>query len=244
MMGRWGGDSPWESEEKRGRPCAPVSSKAADYNAYHPQPGGDKSPGVFQMDLDHSSHRPPVSESLGFVGRGEKTPEDMERENPSKETVLITGGSGYFGFRLGLALAKSKVDVILLDVSKPTQEMPKGVKFVQGDVCEIHEVEQALQELVHFALGRLYNFQPLLTRTEVSKTGVTHFFSLAKARRELGYEPGHYSLREVVEWFQSRGHGQKLRRSSEKHFIRNTALVFLAAVMVILYIPTFSWSFF
>ncbi|KAL7978966.1 hypothetical protein Chor_001269 [Crotalus horridus] len=452
-MGRWGGDSPWESEEKRGRPCAPVSSKAADYNAYQPQPVGGKSPGVFQMDLDHRSHRPPVSESLGFVGRGEKTPEDMERENPSKETVLITGGSGYFGFRLGSALAKSKVDVILLDVSKPTQEMPKGVKFVQGDVCEIHEVEQALQgmscvfhiasygmsgrdqlnpkrieevnvkgtdniietcrkvgisklvytstynvvfggqviengdeswpylplhlhpdhysrtkalaemkvlkangtvlrdgqgilrtcairpagiygpgeqrhlprivhyveqgwfwcvygdpsslvefvhvdnlvqahilaaealgatknhiaagqayfisdgkpvnnfeffrplveglgytypslrlplslvyffafvtELVHFALGRLYNFQPLLTRTEVYKTGVTHFFSLAKARRELGYEPGHYSLREVVEWFQSHGHGQKLRRSSEKHFNRNAVLVFLAAV--------------
>lgn len=38
--------------------------------------------------------------SLGFVGRGKKTPEDMERENPSKEAVLITGGSGYFGFRL------------------------------------------------------------------------------------------------------------------------------------------------
>ncbi|XP_070808982.1 short-chain dehydrogenase/reductase family 42E member 1 [Pituophis catenifer annectens] len=391
----------------------------------------------------------------------------MERENPNKEAVLITGGSGYFGFRLGSALAKGKVDVILFDVSKPTQEMPKGVKFVQGDICVIHEVEEALQgvscvfhiasygmsgreqlnpkrieevnvkgtnniiescrkvgiskliytstynvvfggqviengdeswpylplhlhpdhysrtkalaemkvleangtvlrdgqgvlrtcairpagiygpgeqrhlprivnyveqgwfrcvygnpsslvdfvhvdnlvqahilaaealgatknhaaagqayfisdgrpvnnfeffrplveglgytypslrlplslvyffafvtELVHVAVGRLYNFQPLLTRTEVYKTGVTHFFSLAKARRELDYEPQHYSLCEVVEWFQAHGHGQRFSKSSEKHIIRNAALVFLVAVMVLLWLPTFSWSFF
>uniref|UniRef100_A0A8C6YH51 Short chain dehydrogenase/reductase family 42E, member 1 n=1 Tax=Naja naja TaxID=35670 RepID=A0A8C6YH51_NAJNA len=46
---------------------------------------------------------------------------------------------------LGSALAKSKVDVILFDISKPSQEMPKGVKFVQGDICVIREVEEALQ---------------------------------------------------------------------------------------------------
>ncbi|XP_032086055.1 short-chain dehydrogenase/reductase family 42E member 1 [Thamnophis elegans] len=387
----------------------------------------------------------------------------MERENPSKEAVLITGGSGYFGFRLASALAKSQVDVILFDVSKPTQEMPKGVTFVQGDICAIHEVEEALRgvscvfhvasygmsgreqlnpklieevnvkgtdniiescrrvgipkliytstynvvfggqviengdeswpylplhlhpdhysrtkalaemkvleangtllrdgrgilrtcairpagiygpgeqrhlprivnyveqgwfrcvygnpsslvdfvhvdnlvqahmlaaealgatknhtaagqayfisdgrpvnnfeffrplveglgytypslrlplplvyffafvtELVHLVVGRLYNFQPLLTRTEVYKTGVTHFFSLAKARRELDYKPQHYSLREVVEWFRNHGHSRKFSKSSEKHFIRNAALVFLAAVMALLW----SWSFF
>ncbi|KAM6430407.1 short-chain dehydrogenase/reductase family 42E member 1 isoform 1-T2 [Liasis olivaceus] len=390
----------------------------------------------------------------------------MERENPNKEAVLITGGSGYFGFRLGSALAKKKVDVILFDVSRPTQEIPKGVKFVKGDVCDIQEVEAALQgmscvihiasfgmsgreqlnqkrieevnirgteniietcrkvgisklvytstynvvfggqviengdeswpylplhlhpdhysrtkalaemkvleangtvlrdgqgilrtcalrpagiygpgeqrhlprivnyieqgwfrfvygdpsslvdfvhvdnlvqahilaaealgaskkhiaagqpyfisdgrpvnnfeflrplvenlgytlptlhlplslvyffafftELVHFVVGRLYNFQPLLTRTEVYKTGVTHFFSLAKARRELGYEPQQYSLGEVVEWFQARGHGQKFGTSSGKHFMRNAALAFLV-VGIFLWFPRFSWSFF
>ncbi|XP_026569814.1 short-chain dehydrogenase/reductase family 42E member 1 [Pseudonaja textilis] len=389
----------------------------------------------------------------------------MERENPGREAVLITGGSGYFGFRLGSALAKSKVDVTLFDVSKPTQEMPKGVKFVQGDICVIREVEEALQgmscvfhiasygmsgrdqlnprrieevnvkgtnniiescrkvgisiliytstynvvfggqviengdeswpylplhlhpdhysrtkalaemkvleangtvlrdgqgilrtcairpagiygpgeqrhlprivnyieqgwfrcmygdpnslvdfvhvdnlvqahilaaealgatknhvaagqayfisdgrpvnnfeffrplveglgytypslrlplplvyffafviELIHVAVRRLYNFQPLLTRTEVYKTGVTHFFSLAKARRELDYKPQPYSLGEVVRWFRAHGHGRKFSKSSEKHSLRNGALVFLAAAMVLLWLLTFSWS--
>ncbi|XP_063169035.1 short-chain dehydrogenase/reductase family 42E member 1 [Candoia aspera] len=391
----------------------------------------------------------------------------MERANLSKEAVLITGGSGYFGFRLGSALAKNKVDVILFDVFKPTQEMPKGMRFVQGDVCDLNEVERALQgiscvfhiasygmsgqdqlnqkrieevnikgteniietcrktgisklvytstynvvfggqviengdeswpylplhlhpdhysrtkalaemkvleangtvlregqgilrtcslrpagiygpgeqrhlprivnyieqgwfwcvhgdpsslvdfvhvdnlvqahilaaealdatkehiaagqsyfisdgrpvnnfeffrplveglgytfptrrlplslvyyfaffiELVHFVVGRLYNFPPLLTRTEVYKTGVTHFFSLAKARRELEYEPQQYSLQEVVEWFQAHGHGQKFGMTSGKHFMRNAVLVFLMAGMILLWFPTFSWSFF
>ncbi|KAJ8249023.1 hypothetical protein GJAV_G00230350 [Gymnothorax javanicus] len=43
-----------------------------------------------------------------------------------------------------------------------------------------------LTEMVHCIVGRVYNFQPLLTRTEVYKTGVTHYFSLEKAKKELG----------------------------------------------------------
>ncbi len=35
----------------------------------------------------------------------------------------------------------------------------------------------------------LYNFQPLLTRAEVYKVGVTHYFKPDKARNELGYRP-------------------------------------------------------
>ncbi|KAG7473479.1 hypothetical protein MATL_G00096230 [Megalops atlanticus] len=58
-----------------------------------------------------------------------------------------------------------------------------------------------LTEMVHYLVGRVYNFQPLLTRTEVYKTGVTHYFSLEKAKAELGYEPQEYNLDEVVQWF-------------------------------------------
>lgn len=66
-----------------------------------------------------------------------------------------------------------------------------------------------LTEMIHYLVGPLYNFQPLLTRTEVYKTGVTHYFSMAKAKTELGYEPKEYNLDEVVQWFRCRGHGKK-----------------------------------
>ncbi|KAI4788076.1 hypothetical protein KUCAC02_036080 [Chaenocephalus aceratus] len=70
-----------------------------------------------------------------------------------------------------------------------------------------------LTEMIHLLVGPVYNFQPLLTRTEVYKTGVTHYFSMAKAREELGYEPREYNLDEVVRWFRSRGHGKKYQSS-------------------------------
>ncbi|XP_053126411.1 short-chain dehydrogenase/reductase family 42E member 1 isoform X2 [Hemicordylus capensis] len=380
----------------------------------------------------------------------------MEAESPVKETILITGGSGYFGFRLGCALSKKGVGVILFDVSEPIQAMPDGVRFVQGDVRVASEVEEALRgvscifhtasfgmsgreqlnwkriedvnvkgtenvieacrrtgvprlvytstynvvfggqviengdeslpylplhlhpdhysrtkavaemkvleangtlpgalrtcalrpagiygpgerrhlprivnyiergwfqfvygdpsslvdfvhvdnlveahilaaealratkehkaggqayyisdgrpvnnfeffrplveslgytfptlrlplsvvyffafltEMVHFVVRRLYNFQPLLTRTEVYKTGVTHYFSLGKARRELGYEPQQYNLEEVVEWFKSQGHGQKLGRYTIKHWFRDAVIVVLFAVLVLSWFP-------
>ncbi|XP_067396257.1 short-chain dehydrogenase/reductase family 42E member 1 [Emydura macquarii macquarii] len=384
----------------------------------------------------------------------------MDAENVTKETVLITGGGGYFGFRLGCALHKKGVDVILFDVVKPVQAVPEGVKFIEGDVCCLSEVEKALRdvicvfhiasygmsgreqlnrkliedvnvrgteniiqacrkagvpslvytstynvvfggqviengdeslpylplhlhpdhysrtkslaemkvlqangtelverkdvlrtcalrpagiygpgeqrhlprivsyiergwfkfvygdplslvefvnvdnlvqahilasealkatkqhiaagqayfisdgrpinnfeffrplveglgyqfptvclplslvyfsafltEMVHFLVGRLYNFQPLLTRTEVYKTGVTHYFSIEKARKELGYEPKQFSLTEVVEWFKSRGHGRKLRIYTVKHLMRDGALLLLLAAVLLSWFP-------
>lgn len=70
-----------------------------------------------------------------------------------------------------------------------------------------------LTEMIHHLIGPFYNFQPLLTRTEVYKTGVTHYFSMAKAKAELGYEPQERNLAEVVQWFRSRGHGKTTRGS-------------------------------
>ncbi|KAJ7311864.1 hypothetical protein JRQ81_006179 [Phrynocephalus forsythii] len=94
-----------------------------------------------------------------------------------------------------------------------------------------------LTEVVHSVVGRLYNFQPLLTRTEVYKTGVTHYFSLEKAKRELGYEPEQYSFEEVVEWFKAHGHGHKRGTYSLKCFLRDALLVLLFAVVVLSWFP-------
>lgn len=385
----------------------------------------------------------------------------MGEENLIKETILITGGGGYFGFRLGCALSKKGVDVILFDISKPVQEMPKGVKFVRGDVRVVSEVEEALRgvtcvfhiasygmsgreqlnwkciedvnlrgtenviqacrktkvprliytstynvvfggqviengneslpylplhlhpdhysrtkalaemkvleangtvlkggqgvlrtcalrpagiygpgeqrhlprivsyiergwfrfvygdpgtlvdfvhvdnlveahilaaealgetkeqkaegqayfvsddkpvnnfeffcplveglgytfpklrlplsvvyffafltEMVHFAVGRVYNFQPLLTRTEVYKTGVTHYFSMEKAKRELGYKPKPHDLQDVVEWFKSHGHGRKLRTYTLRCLFWDVGHILLFAILVLSWFPT------
>ncbi|KAI8926572.1 3-beta hydroxysteroid dehydrogenase/isomerase family-domain-containing protein [Entophlyctis helioformis] len=46
-----------------------------------------------------------------------------------------------------------------------------------------------LIEYLHPYLSHFVPSMPLLTRTEVLKVGVTHFFSIAKAQRDLGYHP-------------------------------------------------------
>lgn len=45
--------------------------------------------------------------------------------------VLVTGGAGYFGFRLGRALAGQGATVLLLDLHKPPWDIPDGAVFQQ-----------------------------------------------------------------------------------------------------------------
>ncbi|XP_061450442.1 short-chain dehydrogenase/reductase family 42E member 1 isoform X1 [Rhineura floridana] len=94
-----------------------------------------------------------------------------------------------------------------------------------------------LTEAVHFMVGRFYNFQPLLTCTEVYKTGVTHYFTLEKAKRELGYDPQQHSIREAVERFKAHSYSRKLGRYTAKHFFRDVVLVLLFAVVVLSWFP-------
>lgn len=94
-----------------------------------------------------------------------------------------------------------------------------------------------LTEIVHSAVSRIYNFQPFLTRAEVYKTGVTHYFSTEKARTELGYNPKEYDLGEVVEWFRSRGHGKKRATSTLKKLILDVVLVLIVVALVLSFLP-------
>lgn len=88
-----------------------------------------------------------------------------------------------------------------------------------------------LTEMTHYLIGRIYNFQPLLTRTEVYKTGVTHYFSMAKAKAELNYEPKEHNLDEVVQWFRYRGHGRKCNSSFLSRLLME--ILFVAAVLAV-----------
>ncbi|XP_019490215.1 PREDICTED: short-chain dehydrogenase/reductase family 42E member 1 isoform X3 [Hipposideros armiger] len=310
----------------------------------------------------------------------------MDSQKSPKESVLITGGGGYFGFRLGCALNQKGVHVILFDISSPAQTMPEGIKFIHGDIRHLSDIERAFQdvdvtcvfhiasyekrvleangtslersdgvlrtcalrsagiygpgeqrhlprivsyiekglfkfvygdprslvefvhvdnlvqahilasealkadrghiasgqpyfisdgrpvnnfeffrplveglgypfpsirlpltliycfafltEMAHFLLGRLYNFQPFLTRTEVYKTGVTHYFSLEKAKKELGYEPRPFDLQEVVEWFKAHGHGRRPGSHDSECLARDGLLVFLLVMAVLTWLSS------
>ncbi|KAM3849646.1 short-chain dehydrogenase/reductase family 42E member 1-like [Diretmus argenteus] len=94
-----------------------------------------------------------------------------------------------------------------------------------------------LTEMLHHLVGPVYNFQPLLTRTEVFKTGVTHYFNMAKAKAELGYEPQKYNLDEVVQWFRSRGHGKKPQSFLLERLLVDALLVAAFVAVALSFLP-------
>ncbi|XP_038676818.1 putative short-chain dehydrogenase/reductase family 42E member 2 [Scyliorhinus canicula] len=59
--------------------------------------------------------------------------------------ALVTGGAGYFGYRLGCTLAQSDVSVILVDIHKPRWCLPKGAVFLQSDIRDYDALYQACE---------------------------------------------------------------------------------------------------
>lgn len=57
--------------------------------------------------------------------------EDSEQGWHGAGRVLVTGGAGYFGFRLGRTLAGQGATVLLLDLHKPPWDIPDGAVFQQ-----------------------------------------------------------------------------------------------------------------
>ncbi|GCC28077.1 hypothetical protein chiPu_0006503 [Chiloscyllium punctatum] len=49
----------------------------------------------------------------------------------NSRSALVTGGAGYFGFRLSCTLAQTGVSVILVDIHKPRWCLPEGAVFLQ-----------------------------------------------------------------------------------------------------------------
>ncbi|XP_046567960.1 short-chain dehydrogenase/reductase family 42E member 1-like [Haliotis rubra] len=98
-----------------------------------------------------------------------------------------------------------------------------------------------ITEIVHSVIGRrIYNFQPLLTRTEVYKTGVTHTFSIAKAHSQLGYSPTvQNDMTEVVRYYQKMGRVyHKPRTSGLRYSIENIIIGLLIACLIMSLLPT------
>ncbi|XP_068116037.1 short-chain dehydrogenase/reductase family 42E member 1 [Hyperolius riggenbachi] len=94
-----------------------------------------------------------------------------------------------------------------------------------------------LTEWLHFFIRPFYNFQPLLTRAEVYKTGVTHYFNLGKAKEELGYDPEPFSMDEVTKWFKAQGYGRQVTVTTSNNFVWDTVLFLLFLVVLLAWIP-------
>ncbi|KAG7222859.1 hypothetical protein INR49_016022 [Caranx melampygus] len=68
--------------------------------------------------------------------------------------VVVTGGGGYFGFRLGRELARQGMSVILLDMSKPPCDVPDGAVFYQNDIRDytsLYKVCEGVDCIFHTA---------------------------------------------------------------------------------------------
>uniref|UniRef100_A0A8C7X7K6 Short chain dehydrogenase/reductase family 42E, member 2 n=1 Tax=Oryzias sinensis TaxID=183150 RepID=A0A8C7X7K6_9TELE len=72
----------------------------------------------------------------------------------SKGKVLVTGGGGYFGFRLGRDLASQGFTVILLDICKPSCDIPDGATFYQSDIrdyASLYKICEGVECVFHTA---------------------------------------------------------------------------------------------
>ncbi|KAK3778614.1 hypothetical protein RRG08_010911 [Elysia crispata] len=95
-----------------------------------------------------------------------------------------------------------------------------------------------LTELVHGLVSPVYNFQPILTRTEVYKTGVTHYFSTEAASRDLGYRPTvQNDLSGVVTFYRKLGRVKGHQSSTLVYYAVNMIIIFLIYTVIMFLLP-------
>lgn len=82
-----------------------------------------------------------------------------------------------------------------------------------------------------------YSFQPLLTRAEVNKTGVTHYFNMHKAQQDLGYVPVKKNMDDVVKWYKDRLPRQQKKPQNTWMSIINILLMFIFVFVLLSFIP-------
>ncbi|TMS15511.1 Putative short-chain dehydrogenase/reductase family 42E member 2 [Larimichthys crocea] len=122
----------------------------------HPAPTVASSPAV---SVRHRVNGAMMASSSGGDGSQECAASRLGEEAAlatgiSTGKVLVTGGGGYFGSRLGIELASQGMSVILLDINKPPCDIPDGAIFCQSDIRDyssLYKVCEGVDCIFHTA---------------------------------------------------------------------------------------------
>ncbi|XP_048760577.2 short-chain dehydrogenase/reductase family 42E member 1-like [Ostrea edulis] len=101
-------------------------------------------------------------------------------------------------------------------------------------------------EMIHFLVSGIYDFQPVLTRMEVYKMGVTNYFCIKKASRDLGYKPVKQNeISDVLGDLVKRGFRKKQMKTSlvfRMNWFANIVITVIFTSFVLSYIPLWNLS--
>lgn len=115
-----------------------------------------------------------------------------------KNTILITGGAGFIGHHLSKALYEEGHNVIVVDslITGSEKNIPYGVDFINGDICDIGTIPYKFDEIYNLACPASpvhYQAHPL----ETLKANTIGIINLLEFAKKIGAKILHTSTSEV-----------------------------------------------
>lgn len=117
------------------------------------------------------------------------------------ESLLVTGGAGFIGSNFA-RMASERYRVVVVDkltYAGNRANLPKGIEFVRGDICEqplIDELVSATDAVIHFA-AESHNDNSLRDPSAFVHSNINGTFALLEAVRKFDKRLHHISTDEV-----------------------------------------------
>ena len=117
------------------------------------------------------------------------------------ESLLVTGGAGFIGSNFA-RMASERYRVVVVDkltYAGNRANLPEGIEFVRGDICEqplINELVSATDAVIHFA-AESHNDNSLRDPSAFVHSNINGTFALLEAVRKFDKPLHHISTDEV-----------------------------------------------
>ena len=117
------------------------------------------------------------------------------------ESLLVTGGAGFIGSNFA-RMASERYRVVVVDkltYAGNRANLPEGIEFVEGDICEqplINELVSATDAVIHFA-AESHNDNSLRDPSVFVHSNINGTFALLEAVRKFDKRLHHISTDEV-----------------------------------------------